>query len=82
MIRFEEMAFIAAIHPGRMGERWQASAVRVRIPAPNAAAFMLRSAWRKPDRCGAWPVRTSVAPGAAAACELAARSSRTSTGEP
>jgi hypothetical protein len=52
MIRFEEMAYIAAIDFGRMGERWQASAAGARIPAPHAAASMLRSAWCKADRHG------------------------------
>ncbi len=66
MIRFREMAYTAAIHPGRMGERWQASAARVRIPAPNTAASMLRSAWCKADRCGVWPATMVPVPGAAA----------------
>jgi len=57
MIRFKEMAYTAAIHPGRMGERWQASAVRVRIPAPDTAASMLRSAWCRPDW---WGVRSAT----------------------
>jgi hypothetical protein len=67
MIRFEEMAYTAAIHPGRMGERWQASAARARVPAPHTAASMLRSAWCAPDRCGAWPATMSLAPGSAKA---------------
>jgi len=37
MVGFEEMAYAAAIHAGRMGERWQASAARMRIPAPRTA---------------------------------------------
>lgn len=65
MIRFEEMAYSAAIHPGRMGERWQASAARARIPAPHTAATMLRLAWCKPDRGGVWPATMAVVPGAA-----------------
>jgi len=65
MIRFEEMAYTAAIHPGRMGERWQASAARVHVPAADTAASMLRSAWCAPDRCGLWPAMMSLAPGAA-----------------
>jgi hypothetical protein len=48
MIRFEQMAYSVAIHAGRMGERWQASVARVRIPAPHTAASMMRSAWCKP----------------------------------
>jgi hypothetical protein len=62
MIRFEEMTYTAAIHPGRMGERWQASAARVRIPAPRTAVSMLRSAWCKPARGGVWPATMSFAP--------------------
>jgi hypothetical protein len=73
MIRFEEVAYTAAIHPGQMGERWQASAARARIPAPHAAASMVRSAWCKPDRCGVWPATMGLAPGAAAVRELVAR---------
>ena len=66
MIRFEEMAYTAAIHPGRMGARWQAGAARVRIPAPDTGASVLRSAWCKPDRCGMWPATMGLAPAAAA----------------
>jgi hypothetical protein len=72
MIRLPEKAY-TAIHPARMGERWQASAARVRIPAPRTAASMLRSAWCKPDRCGVWPATMSLAPGAAQIWELTAR---------
>jgi hypothetical protein len=64
MIRFEEMGYTAAIHPGQMGERWQASAARARIPPPQTAASMLRSAWCTPDRGGVWPATMSLAPGA------------------
>jgi hypothetical protein len=81
MIRFEEMAYTAAIHPGRMGERWQASAARVRIPPRRTAVSMLRSAWCKLDRCGAGPATMSLSPGAAAVRELAARASGTRSGE-
>ena len=82
MIRFEEMAYTAPIHPGRMGERWQAIAARMRIPAPHTAASMLRSAWCRPDRCGVWPATMSLAPGAVAVWELAAgaRSGRRAPG--
>jgi hypothetical protein len=55
MIRFEEMAYSAAIHAARMGERWQANAAGAHIPAPHTAASMLRSAW-----CKARPVRETV----------------------
>jgi len=72
MIRFEEVAYSAAIHPGRMGERWQASAVQARVPAADTAASMLRSAWCAPERCGLWPATMSFAPGAAAVREPAA----------
>jgi hypothetical protein len=82
MIRFEETAYTAASHSGRMGERWQASAARVRIPAPRTATSMLRSAWCKPDRCGVWPATMSLAPGAAAVWELAARQGGTRSGGP
>jgi hypothetical protein len=82
MIRFEEIAYTAAIHPGRMGERWQASAVRVRIPALHIAASMLRSTWCKADRCGVWPATMSLAPGASALCELASTGGGTRSGEP
>jgi hypothetical protein len=70
-MRFKVMAYAAAMHPGRMGERWQASAARVHIPAPHTAASMLRSAWCKPDWCGVWPATMSLAAGAL--WELAAR---------
>jgi hypothetical protein len=72
MIRFKEVAYTATIHPGRMGERWQASATRVCIPAPRTATFMLRSAWCKPDRCGVWPATMSFVAGPAAVWELGA----------
>jgi hypothetical protein len=72
MIRFEEMAYTAAIHTGRMGERWQASAARMRIPSAPYRTFTLRSAWCRPDRCGVRPWTMSLAPGGAAAGELAA----------
>jgi hypothetical protein len=65
MIRFKEMAYSAVLDPGRMGERWQASAARARIPAPHAAASMLRSAWSKPDWC--WPATMNFGPEPAAA---------------
>jgi hypothetical protein len=61
-----------AIHPEHVGERWRASAARARIPAPLAAASMLRSAWCRPDSCGAWPATMTFAPGAAAVWERAA----------
>lgn len=54
MIRFKELTYTAAIHPGLIGERWQASVARARIPAPHAAASMLRSAWCKADWYGVW----------------------------
>jgi hypothetical protein len=81
MIRFEEMAHTAAIRGGRIGERWQVSAARARIPAPHTAASMLRSAWCKPDRCGVWPATMGLAPGAAAVWELAARGAGMRSGE-
>jgi hypothetical protein len=34
MIQFEQMAYTAAIQAGRMGERWQAGAVRARSGTP------------------------------------------------
>jgi hypothetical protein len=73
MIQFEQMAYTAAIQAGRMGERWQASAVRARVPAPHTAASMLRSAWCRPDWCGLWPATMTFASGAAPVWELAAR---------
>jgi hypothetical protein len=73
MIRFEEMTYYAAIHPARMGERWQANAARARIPAPHAAASMLRSVWCRPDWRGVWPATMSFAPGVTAVWDLAAR---------
>jgi hypothetical protein len=73
MVRFEEMAYTAAIHPGRMGERWQARAARVGIPPRRTAVSMLRSAWCKPDGCGVWPATVSLSPGAAAVSELPPR---------
>jgi hypothetical protein len=82
MIRFEEMTYSTAVHPARMGARWQVSATRARIPAPHSAASMLRSAWCKPDRCGVWPATMDLAPGAAALWEFAARGSGTRSGDP
>jgi hypothetical protein len=73
MIRLHEIAYAAAIHGGRMAERWQARAARVRIPPPRTAASMLRSAWCKPDRCGEWPATMSLAPSATAMWDLATR---------
>jgi hypothetical protein len=73
MIRFEGMAYTAAVHPGRMGARWQASAARVHTPTPHAAASLLRSAWCKQDRCGVWPAAMSLADGADAVWELEPR---------
>jgi hypothetical protein len=81
MIRFEQMEFTAAIHPGQMGERWQASAARAHIPAPHTAASMLRSAWCKPDWRGEWPAAMSFAAGAAAVWELVARGGGARSGE-
>jgi hypothetical protein len=81
MIRFEERAYSAAIHPGRTGERWQASAARARIPAPPAAACLLRSAWCKPGWCDVWPAAMSLTPGAVAVWQLAARGGGTRSGE-
>jgi hypothetical protein len=72
MIRFEEMTYATAIHPGRMGERWQASAARARIPAPLAAESMLRSAWCKVGRCGVWPATIGFASGAEVVWEISA----------
>jgi hypothetical protein len=80
MIRIEAMTRTAAIHPDQMGERWQASAARARIPAPHTAASMLRSAWCKPDWC--WPATMSLAPGTAAVWKLAASGGGTRSGEP
>jgi hypothetical protein len=66
MIGVEEMAaYTAAIHPGRTGERWQASAARAHIPAPQTAASMLRSVWRTPARGGVWPAMMNLVPEAA-----------------
>jgi hypothetical protein len=70
MMRFEELASGGAIPCG--GERWQAIAAQVCIPAPHAAAWMLRSTWCKPDRLGVWPATLNLAPGAARVWELAA----------
>jgi len=75
MIRFEGMVYSAAIHPARMGERWQASAARGRIPEADSAASMLRSAWCKPGWC-VWPATMNVTPGMAAVWELPARTGR------
>lgn len=73
MIQFEQIVYTAAIHAERMGERWQASAVRARIPVPHTAASMLQSAWRRPDWRGLWPATMTFAPSAAAVWELAVR---------
>ncbi len=62
MIRMEEMALAGGMYSGRMGERWQASAVRACTPAPLAAVLMMRSAWCKADRCGLWAAPASGEP--------------------
>lgn len=54
MMQFETMLFASVIHLGRAGERWKASAACARIPAPQAATSILRSAWCKPDESRMW----------------------------
>lgn len=61
MMRLEDMAFSAAPSSVRMGERWQASAAGVKIPAPEIAASMLRSVWRKAAGWDVWPASMSLA---------------------
>ena len=73
MIQFEELAYTATMHPARMGERWQASAARARIPSPHTAASMLRSAWCKPDWGSVWPATMNFALGVETEWESAAR---------
>jgi hypothetical protein len=47
IMQFQEMTFTAAIHVGRAGDRWKASAARARVPTPHTAISLLRSTWRK-----------------------------------
>lgn len=82
MMRIEEIASITAFHAARMGERWQASAVRACIPAPFIAASLLRSAWCRTDRRSVWPATMELTRGATAVGELAARGGGARFAEP
>jgi hypothetical protein len=47
MNQFQDLSHRVAVQPGNTGERWRKRAAGARIPAPQAAASILRSAWRK-----------------------------------
>ena len=61
MIGYKAIPDVAAAWVGGMGDRWRASAVRVSLPAPEAAQSMCRSAWCKADRHGIWPATMNQA---------------------
>ena len=55
-MQLEQRTYSAAIHNGRIGGKWKTSAAGARIPPPQAATSMLRSAWGKPGDSAARPV--------------------------
>ncbi len=71
MIRFQQTAYAVAIHPARVGERWQSGAAYARVPSPHNAALMLRSAWCRAECCGGWLATMSFAVGAKTVWESA-----------